>query len=40
MDPNFLVTATKELSDQYMDLERLADEEENNSRKQNKAFVP
>jgi len=40
MDPNFLVTATKELSGQYMEVERLADEEEINTQKQNKVFVP
>lgn len=27
MDPNFLATATKQLSDQYMDIERQADDE-------------
>lgn len=40
MDPNFLAAATKELSDQYMEVERRADEEQINAIKQNKAIVP
>ncbi|XP_076275480.1 uncharacterized protein LOC143206697 [Rhynchophorus ferrugineus] len=40
MDPNFLATATKQLSDEYMAIERLADEEQINSAKEKKSFVP
>ncbi|XP_060525686.1 inositol monophosphatase 1-like [Cylas formicarius] len=39
MDPNFLATATKELSDQYMEVERRADNELLNNSKQNKPFT-
>ncbi|XP_066138080.1 uncharacterized protein [Euwallacea fornicatus] len=40
MDPNFLGAATRELSDQYMKVEREADEEQINAIRQKKGIVP
>ncbi|XP_030758150.1 inositol monophosphatase 2-like [Sitophilus oryzae] len=40
MDPNFLATATKELSDEYLKIERIADEEQLTFSKLNKPFSP
>lgn len=40
MNPNFLATATRELSDQYMALENQADQERENDLKQKRKFVP
>lgn len=40
LEPNFLVTSTKELADQYLKIEREADEEMNKAIKDNKPFVP
>lgn len=39
MDPNFLATATKELCDQYMNIEKEADEEKINDLKQKKCLA-
>ncbi|KAJ8974912.1 hypothetical protein NQ317_009841 [Molorchus minor] len=40
MDPNFLASATKTLSDQFMVIERKADEERLNARNAKQEFVP
>ncbi|KAJ8969549.1 hypothetical protein NQ314_001701 [Rhamnusium bicolor] len=40
MDPNFLATSTKTLSDQFMAIERKADEERVNARNVKSEFVP
>ncbi|XP_056642751.1 inositol monophosphatase 1-like isoform X2 [Diorhabda sublineata] len=40
MDPNFLATSTKELSDQFMEIERKADEERLNDLENKKPFKP
>ncbi|XP_066256962.1 uncharacterized protein [Euwallacea similis] len=40
LKPNFLATSTKELADQYLEIEREADIEMQNSVKSNKIFTP
>ncbi|XP_050309212.1 uncharacterized protein LOC126745412 [Anthonomus grandis grandis] len=40
MDPNFLATSTEQLANQYMVIERKADEELLNAEKEKRSFVP